>query len=323
MDEQAILKEAKVSYRFSPALGELTQALAAAQSDFQPIKKDKRNPHTGSMYADLNSVVAATQPALAKNGLVVIQLPVIEGQMAGVVSRLTHTSGEYAEVELLLPATMPKKKKFDRDGEAIEDSGNVKFDAQSVGSAITYSRRYTYGPQVGAVAEDDDDGNAAADSQTAPQSEVRRPKPPKMDTAPAKQGESKPAPKPVQNTPPADSSPDPAPAKDNGIPKAQIPAEAAPADPSNIPDKSVFDKYTARAVEMKIPLEKAGLRASKGLQTGAKLKQFLLSTVNRKELTELTVADWEGFFSKYEPLVQTEPQKVVELIDPSPKEESK
>jgi len=317
---EELLQEAKVSYRFGPSLGELTKALAAAQSEYQPIKKDKKNPHTGSMYADLNSVVAATQPALAKNGLVVIQLPLISGQMAGVVSRLTHTSGEYAEVELLLPATMPKKKKFDRDGEVIEDSGNVKFDAQSVGSAITYSRRYTYGPQVGAVAEDDDDGNAAADSQTPSQSEVKRPKPPKMDTAPAKQGESKPAPKPVQNTPPADSSPDPAPVKDNGVPKAQIPPAPA-ADGSGTPDKSVFDKYTARAVEMKIPLEKAGLRASKGLQTGMKLKQFLLSTVNRKELTELTVAEWEGFFAKYEPLVQTEPQKVVELIDP--KEETK
>jgi len=315
MEEQEILKDAKLSYRFSETLGALTTALAAAQLEYQPIKKDKKNPHTGSKYADLNSVVAATQPALAKQGLVVMQLPLIQGQLAGVVSRLTHTSGEYAEVELLLPATLPKKKKFDRDGEAIEDSGNVKFDAQSVGSAITYSRRYTYGPQIGAVAEDDDDGNAAAESQSetnASQSEVRRPKPPKMDTAPAKQGESKPAPKPVQNTPPVDSSVDPAPVKDTGIPPAIIPPAPA-TDGSGIPDKTAFDKYIARAMDMKIPLEKAGLRASKGVQTGFKLKQFLLATVNRAQLTELTTAEWNGFFDKYESM---DPAQLVALIEP-------
>ena len=297
------------SVKFSPTTGELFGALATATQEYTPIKKDKTNPHTGSKYADLQTVVAATQPALAKHGLAVIQLPVIRDRFAGVVSRLAHKSGEFAEVELLLPTGMPGRAD--------------KFDAQSIGGAITYARRYSYSPQVGAVAEDDDDGNAAVgnDSQSDTQRPPQRPKPPKMDTAPAKQGESKPASRTVPNAPPADSSPDPAPVKDNGIPKAQIPAEAAPADPSGVPDKSVFDKYTARAVEMKIPLEKAGLRSSKGVQTGAKLKKFLLSTVNRTELTELTVADWEGFFAKYEPLVQTEPQKVVELIDP--KEETK
>lgn len=312
---EELQQEAKVSYRFSQSLGELTKALAAAQLEYLPIKKDQKNPHTGSKYADLNSVVAATQPSLAKNGLVVMQLPVLQGQMAGVVSRLTHTSGEYTEVELLLPATMPTKKKRDEFGEPVEGAGNSKFDAQSIGGAITYSRRYTYGPQVGAVAEDDDDGNAIADNQNTPQNEVRRPKPPKMDTAPAKQGESKPAPKTVPNAPPADSSPDPAPASDSGIPKAVIPGNA-PVEPSdNVPDKSVFDQYTTRGGNMKIPLEKAGLRASKGLHVGTKLKTFLLSTVNRKELTELTVAEWEGFFAKYEPLVQTEPENVVKLIE--------
>jgi len=293
------------SVKFSPTTGELFGALASATQEYTPIKKDKTNPHTSSKYADLQNVVAATQPALAKHGLAVIQLPIVRDRLAGVVSRLAHKSGEFAEVELLLPTGMPGRAD--------------KFDAQSIGSAITYARRYAYGPQVGAVAEEDDDGNAAAESQRenqgASQSEVRRPKPPKMDTAPAKQGESKPAAKPIQNAPPADSSPDPAPVKDNGIPKAQIPASAPVASSGDVPDKSVFDQYTARAVNLKIPLEKAGLRASKGLQVGAKLKQFLLSTVNRKELTELTVAEWEGFFAKYEPLVQTEPQNVVELIE--------
>ena len=55
---------------------------------------------------------------------------------------LAHESGEWISGELLLPLT--------------------KADAQGVGSAITYGRRYGLAAIVGIVADEDDDGNAAS-----------------------------------------------------------------------------------------------------------------------------------------------------------------
>jgi ERF superfamily len=133
-------------------IGELAGALAKAQSEFKPVLKDTVNPYFNSKYADLSSVIGATQQALSKNGLVVIQNPVVdcETEKAGVTTILAHSSGQWMSHDLMLPATMKGK------------DGAPKFDAQSVGSAITYARRYSYQAIVGVAAEMDDDGNAAA-----------------------------------------------------------------------------------------------------------------------------------------------------------------
>lgn len=140
----------------SPTIGQLAEALAAAQLEFEPIKKDSDNPYFNSKYADLASIIRGTQPALAKNGLVVMQSPIVqvENQKAGVLTMLAHKSGEWMSDELILPATMLGKDK------------TIKFDAQSVGSAITYARRFSYQSIIGVAAEVDDDGNAAVGSGT-------------------------------------------------------------------------------------------------------------------------------------------------------------
>lgn len=136
----------------SEKIGQLAGALAKAQLEFKPVLKDSDNPYFNSKYADLATVIGATQTALAKNELVVIQSPVvdIEGERAGVTSVLAHSSGEWLSHECVLPATMKGK------------DGVLKFDSQSVGSAITYARRYSYQSIVGCAAEVDDDGNAAS-----------------------------------------------------------------------------------------------------------------------------------------------------------------
>lgn len=137
--------------RMSPEIGELAKALALAQTEFKPVFKDADNPYFSSKYADLSSVISATQLALAKNGLVVMQSPIFDlaEQKAGVSTMLAHSSGQWLSNDLLLPATMRAKE------------GVQRFDAQSVGSAITYARRYSYQAIVGVAAEVDDDGNAA------------------------------------------------------------------------------------------------------------------------------------------------------------------
>jgi ERF superfamily protein len=157
MDEQApiiglttygteIPKPGRVEFTTKSAtIGKLAEALAKAQLEFKPVLKDTANPFYKSRYADLATVIGATQPALAKHGLTVVQLPVIapQGHGAGVKTVLQHVSDEYISVDLILPIS----------GE--------RYDAQTVGSAITYARRYSYQAVVGVAAEVDDDGNSA------------------------------------------------------------------------------------------------------------------------------------------------------------------
>lgn len=145
--------------------GELAAALAKAQGAMEAAAKDSTNPFFHSKYADLASVWGACRKPLADNGLAVTQHPVtsfrgepeivivktragedratVRGMMTvSLTTRLLHTSGESVEstVSALLPSSDP----------------------QTVGSAITYLRRYGLAAMVGVAPDDDDDGNAGS-----------------------------------------------------------------------------------------------------------------------------------------------------------------
>src|SRR5690242_17681889 len=142
--------------RRSQKIGELVAALAKAQLEFTPVVKDQRNPYYNSWYADLNSVIDATRPALARNGLVILQQSSVdvEAQRVTVTSTLAHSSDQWVENELVLPAIMMGK------------DGKPRFDAQSCGAAQTYGRRYSWQGLAGVAAEQDDDANAASGGGT-------------------------------------------------------------------------------------------------------------------------------------------------------------
>jgi hypothetical protein len=133
------------SLSHSPTIGKLAGALAAAQLEFLPIFKENENPAFRSKYADLATVIAATQKPLAKQGLVVVQSPTTEGKDVILTTLLLHSSGEWLSSSLTMPGTM-------RDG----------FTAQTIGSAVTYSRRYALQAIIGVAADVDDDANAAS-----------------------------------------------------------------------------------------------------------------------------------------------------------------
>lgn len=119
----------------------LIKALIKARSGFEPIKKDKTNPHFKNQYASLDSINSAVLPALCENELVVTQVvePVDGGQVIKTI--LWHSSGEKIESFLMLP--------------------DIK-DMQKLGAAITYARRYSLSAMLGISADEDDDGNGAA-----------------------------------------------------------------------------------------------------------------------------------------------------------------
>lgn len=132
---------APLEYRSTADLGELFGALSKAQGSIRNATKDAQNPHFKSRYADLASIADACRDALSANGIAVLQIPFNDGQDVGVVTRLGHASGQWIEGRLkVAPA---------------------KWDAQGLGSVITYCRRYCLAAMAGVAPGDDDDGEAA------------------------------------------------------------------------------------------------------------------------------------------------------------------
>lgn len=148
MEPVELRVEPQMRWRMSPTIGKLAEALAKAQAKFDKVLKDSQNPAYHSKYADLATVLDATRPHLAAEGLAIMQLPqarwgVEDAKEVILTTMLAHGSGEWITSDLTLPAMMRER-----------------FDAQSCGSAITYARRYALAAMVG-VAQDDDDGNKA------------------------------------------------------------------------------------------------------------------------------------------------------------------
>lgn len=127
----------------SVELNELFSALSKAQSEMKIAGTTSENPYFKSSYADLAEIVKASRPALTKNGLSVLQqiIPNDDGQNL-LITILGHSSGQWIETRMrILPA---------------------KPDIQSLGSYITYLRRYSYASIIGVVASgEDDDGEIA------------------------------------------------------------------------------------------------------------------------------------------------------------------
>jgi hypothetical protein len=136
----------------SESLKELAAALSKAQAQMKPAPRDAENPHFRSRYADLASVWDACRGALTENGLSVLQMPSADGNAVTVTTTVLHISGEWVSEPLTL---------------AAKDAS-----PQSVGSAITYARRYGLASAVG-VCPHDDDGEAATDHHAPPA--ARRP----------------------------------------------------------------------------------------------------------------------------------------------------
>lgn len=136
-------KEAKHE---SEECGKLYESLAKAQMEMEIAKMDSSNPFFKSKYADLTSIMKASRPYLAKNGLSVIQRILPGSNVSYLYTRLGHASGQWIESRVLID---PMKK-----------------DIQSLGSYITYLRRYSYGAIVGVVSSDEDDDGEVAMSST-------------------------------------------------------------------------------------------------------------------------------------------------------------
>ena len=145
----------------SPLKKEIALALAKVQGSIVPPKKDTDNPFFKSRYADLAGVWESVRGLLAANDLAFVQLPTTEGPRVSVTGLLLHKSGESIESTI---------------------TGSAK-DAmpQSIGSCITYLRRYQMSAMLGIAAEDDD--GAAASGTTGGKEKSRAQERPGFDKA--------------------------------------------------------------------------------------------------------------------------------------------
>jgi hypothetical protein len=122
------------------------------QSEIGAISKSAKNKFFDSRYFDINSLIKQLHPLLVKYELVLLQ-PCIDGAVKSIIS--------------------------DMDGNSIESSLQLPtgLDAQKIGSAITYYRRYTLTSLLSLQAEDDD-GNKASNKVNVQAVDLTTPKQP-------------------------------------------------------------------------------------------------------------------------------------------------
>lgn len=132
-----------------------------AQAGFMAgAKRNRTNPFAKNTYATLESVLEAVAEPLCENGLVLTQWcgPIeVRGTKGDQKSMTVYTRFEHAEssefMQVWISVTL------------------TKDDAQGIGSAMTYGRRYSLKAALG-IPEVDDDGAAAAGQD----SDLRKPR---------------------------------------------------------------------------------------------------------------------------------------------------
>jgi hypothetical protein len=139
---EQLKKEQRPGY-MSADIKELATSLAKAQGEIGVAALNRQNPYFKSRYADLMAIVQAARPALAKNGLSVVQDIITHDDGQSVLhTLLLHNSGQYIESRMRI---VPPKN-----------------DIQTISSYATYLKRLTYASLIGVVTgEEDDDAEQA------------------------------------------------------------------------------------------------------------------------------------------------------------------
>jgi len=163
-------------------LDKFLPAFLEAQRNLKTVIKGENNLFFGTMYADLPAVMQVAKEALHPQGLMIIQLPSATGQnenqfLVSVETRIYHTSGQF----IAATATAPVNSETNKAGKTIFPN------AQMVGSAITYLRRYCLSALLGIVSDvDDDDGKKASGNQYGYENNPKKQKDPDLKLDPAK-----------------------------------------------------------------------------------------------------------------------------------------
>lgn len=128
----------------SDQLEKLFIALIKAQSEMPLAGKESKSNY--GKYADLRSVVESSRAILCKNELCVFHTFDHESDGLYLTATLGHSSGQYITSKIKIAPP--------------------RADIHSLGSYITYMKRYTYAAITGIIVGDvDDDGEAAMETE--------------------------------------------------------------------------------------------------------------------------------------------------------------
>lgn len=193
----------------------LWAALLAFQAEVRVLKRNQRNEFTGSDYLDMAGLLEAVGAALTAAGLVLIQSPTLHVEADGRYSIEMATSIVHAE-----------------SGGALTNTFRCPVrspEAQAVGSAVSYARRYAAMALLGLASERDsldDDGNAACGRR--------------RDDGPGRQDGPRPEPGPRRSARPA-----PAAARRGREPQGPRETERPPASQGSGAERPTKDEWSA------------------------------------------------------------------------------
>lgn len=175
---------------FEKAGDELFTAWAKAKEQLVQPEKNQTNPFFKNKYADLGACSKVASDACKGTGISWFQNVVNTDKGVGVQTIIVHTSGQYI---VFGPLSVPADKQ----------------NAQGLGSAETYARRYSLCAVFGIVADPDEDGNEASNyRQTSNRQQSSRR--PAQNIRPVSRTNSHPAPQ-TSNRPAPQTSSRPAP----------------------------------------------------------------------------------------------------------------
>lgn len=120
------------------------QKLHLAKQSMGKVIKNATNPHLKRNYADINSIIDTVEPILLDHGLLLIQ-PIIDDKVCTCI--VDVETGDKLDCYLKLP---------------------LITDAQKLGGAITYFRRYTLVSLLSLQAIDDDGHEASRAPKAKP-----------------------------------------------------------------------------------------------------------------------------------------------------------
>ena len=123
-------------------IDKLAAALAKAQLSIQNAEANTENDFLNSRYANLAAVMTACRRPLAENGLAIVQLPRMteSPDIVELETILMHESGQFVSTVWRMKAKDPLP--------------------QTIGTILTYMRRYSVSAICG-IAQVDDDANSA------------------------------------------------------------------------------------------------------------------------------------------------------------------
>lgn len=163
MEEQQTSKAGDVWS--SAKTDKIDKAVAAMQAELTNPPLDGHNPHFKSSYTTLGCGIKAIRPVAAKHGVAVTQGAIVYN---GDVWYRTKLS---------------KDGQFLAGGVPMPEAGGKNL-VQSLGSHITYLRRFTLFPMVDIAGDDDDDGNSAEPANSEPKRPPKASKATKAKKAP-------------------------------------------------------------------------------------------------------------------------------------------